>query len=90
MNVYRHPIDYHRHNANKKTRHAMIKAYISKVAIAACLFCMPKFFESKIAPKTEEREIQDPITNLTKTVKTFDTSSVLFSVSILIILFFNY
>ena len=68
---YRHPIDYHRHNSNKKTRNAMTKAYISKVAIAAFLFCMPKFFESKVVSKTEELEILDPITNLTKTVKSF-------------------
>ena len=65
----------------------MIKAYISKVAIAACLFCMPKFFESKIAPKTEEREILDPITNLTKTVKKLDAKIILFLISIWIILF---
>ena len=65
----------------------MIKAYVSKVAIAACLFCMPKFFESKIAPKTEEREILDPITNLTKTVKTKDISSILFLISVRIIMF---
>ena len=47
----------------------MTKAYVSKVAIAAFLFCMPKFFESKITSKSEETVILDPITNSSKTVR---------------------
>ena len=46
----------------------MTRAYISKVAVAAFLFCVPKFFESKIAQKTEEQEILDPVTNMTHMV----------------------
>ena len=59
--TYRHPIDYHRHNANKRSRRTIITAYIKKVIFAAFIFCIPKFFESKIVAKTEEIEVADPI-----------------------------
>ena len=53
----------------------MIKAYISQVAMAAFLFCVPKFFESKIAHKTEGRDVLDPITNMTHTVRFSESPS---------------
>ena len=66
--TYRHPIDYHRHNANKRSRRTIITAYIKKVIFAAFIFCIPKFFESKIVARTEEIEVADPINDETKTV----------------------
>ena len=66
--TYRHPIDYHRHNANKRSRRTIITAYIKKVIFAAFIFCIPKFFESKIVAKTEEVEVSDPINDSNKMV----------------------
>ena len=66
--TYRHPIDYHRHNANKRSRRTIITAYIKKVIFAAFIFCIPKFFESKIVAKTEEIEVADPINDSHKMV----------------------
>ena len=66
--TYRHPIDYHRHNANKRSRRTIITAYIKKVIFAAFIFCIPKFFESKIVAKTEEIEVADPINDNNKMV----------------------
>ena len=66
--TYRHPIDYHRHNANKRSRRTIITAYIKKVIFAAFIFCIPKFFESKIVARTEEIEVADPINDSNKMV----------------------
>ena len=66
--TYRHPIDYHRHNANKRSRRTIITAYIKKVIFAAFIFCIPKFFESKIVAKTEQIEVADPINDSNKMV----------------------
>ena len=66
--TYRHPIDYHRHNANKRSRRTIITAYIKKVIFAAFIFCIPKFFESKIVAKTEQIEVADHINDGNKMV----------------------
>ena len=66
--THRHPIDYHRHNANKRSRRTIITAYIKKVIFAAFIFCIPKFFESKIVARTEEIEVADPINDGNKMV----------------------
>ena len=65
---FRHPIEYHRNNTNKKSRSHIINGYIGTVAIAALIFCIPKFFESKVIGITEKKLTLDTVSNISEMV----------------------
>ena len=65
---FRHPIEYHRNNTNKKSRDHIIHGYVGTVAIAALIFCIPKFFESKVIGITEKKMTLDTISNISEMV----------------------
>ena len=65
---FRHPIEYHRNNITKKSRDHIIHSYVGTVAIAALIFCIPKFFESKVIGITEKKMTLDTISNISEMV----------------------
>ena len=65
---FRHPIEYHRNNITKKSRDHIIHSYVGTVAIAALIFCIPKFFESKVIGITEKKLTFDTISNMSEMV----------------------
>ena len=65
---FRHPIEYHRNNTNKKSRDHIIHGYVGTVAIAALIFCIPPFFESKVIGITEKKMTLDTISNISEMV----------------------
>ena len=65
---FRHPIEYHRNNITKKSRDHIVHSYVGTVAIAALIFCIPKFFESKVIGITEKKMTLDTISNISEMV----------------------